>query len=330
MMNTTEVREELEKALGEPVADSIFSTLEATGYVGNAIDDGNVDELVVAYGAIRDDRKVRAPSNGERETIELPPDRRLEAFGRIVADWIDKSATTVEFRKRHLAGGLLKPVEVDGWIRQQAERDGPPTVWFEAPTVHTQFQDVPFKKSEVEFADATRRLRFEYLETPGWPHKVRIRHRGVLHELKNVARMPVGSLFPSEAAAVLCILTGSSGPFPRVVVQGQYSGWETLNSVTIKANVRTKPQTVADLYRDARESMQGVAFRAREISEKHAELAVFVSTHNDGSTWAATMTKWNRERPEWAYTNALAFTRDGRAAFERVTGNRLQWKGGKR
>jgi len=57
------------------------------------------------------------------------------------------------------------------------------------------------------------------------------------------------------------------------------------------------------------------------------DYAVFAGEVNDGRTWLDAMAEWNRRQPGNRAESVKNFRRDCRQAYERVTGERLRWKG---
>jgi hypothetical protein len=91
---------------------------------------------------------------------------------------------------------------------------------------------------------------------------------------------------------------------------------------------RLKPRDVASLFSEAQSWLVEKERRFKAMSQKSADLAVFAFEINDGRTWAEAMSAWNRAHPNNRYESRHLFSRDSRTAFERITGENLEWKGG--
>jgi hypothetical protein len=72
----------------------------------------------------------------------------------------------------------------------------------------------------------------------------------------------------------------------------------------------------------ALQQMQIRGRRAREMSVKHLELAVFTEQHA-GEPLAVRMAAWNAEYPEWAYQRDTNFYWDSQQVVKRL-GERLE------
>ncbi len=62
------------------------------------------------------------------------------------------------------------------------------------------------------------------------------------------------------------------------------------------------------------------------MTEQHAELAVFAA-EQDAQNWDELRLLWNVAHPEREFVDVRRFIRDVRAAYRRVTGEPLNWKG---
>jgi hypothetical protein len=62
------------------------------------------------------------------------------------------------------------------------------------------------------------------------------------------------------------------------------------------------------------------------MTEQHAELAVFAAERG-AETWDQLRLQWNASHPDRGFSDVRRFIRDVRAAYRRVTGEPLNWKG---
>jgi hypothetical protein len=108
----------------------------------------------------------------------------------------------------------------------------------------------------------------------------------------------------------------------------------------MKISPQARPDAVMDLYSDVRkaalEEIRGSS-RPRAMSPENAELAAFAAEHGpttwdprsqrwiDVKPWSDLLAEWNQEHPERRFSDVRRFTRDVREAWERVTGQALDW-----
>ena len=88
------------------------------------------------------------------------------------------------------------------------------------------------------------------------------------------------------------------------------------------------PEKVASLYRRVRAEALGEGRRHRAITEKHAQLAVFAAEARDTNrTWNEVRIAWSEKYPDWTFSSTRIFIDAARSAYQRVTGQRLEWGG---
>lgn len=346
------MRAKLEEHLeGEPVAGDIWDALVEGHHVGDAIAEDDLDGLAVAYGAMRNYRasQRRKRASPRTEPVELPPDRRSVALAEIRAIEAAEDLAVVTFRSRVLRGRLIKPERVRAWVERKAASEGPATPFLYMPDFPPLIDPDARDDAWLEEVRTGAWVRtYDYLRFPTESSfvvgLVRIRFGGVLYQLQTLARLLVVGGWPTEEAAVAFVLSGQPPTFPSArvirnwaILSGNLgnlvpgSRWAgTLASVTIEASVRLDARQVGALFQDAKESMLGEGARSREISEKHARLAVFANAHNTGGTWREAMNAWNRANPEFGYAADVQFIRDARQAYKRVMGRPLDWKSARR
>jgi hypothetical protein len=71
-----------------------------------------------------------------------------------------------------------------------------------------------------------------------------------------------------------------------------------------------------------------LASSTRSLTERSADLAVFAAQHSSGYTWEEARKIWNhrhRKTSSYLASNPAQFVRDSRSAYERVTGEELDW-----
>jgi hypothetical protein len=93
-------------------------------------------------------------------------------------------------------------------------------------------------------------------------------------------------------------------------------------------SARMGPREVMELYSEYRRDILDEDTRVRDISERTAQLAEFIVAANDGRSWSAAMSAWNRDHEaRGGYASTRLFARDCRAAYTKVMGTELGWHG---
>jgi len=129
-----------------------------------------------------------------------------------------------------------------------------------------------------------------------------------------------------EAQLVGFILTGLPPALPKARARLHVDSWGT-KRISLEVDARMPPAEVAQSYSQLRQEysqdMLGVnPSKDRPMSDKHLELGVFLAKSEGEGAWEELMAAWNREQPEWAYTDRRNFARDAKSAWERITGQR--------
>ncbi|MFN2488615.1 MAG: hypothetical protein ABR529_02515 [Actinomycetota bacterium] len=244
-----------------------------------------------------------------------PPDDRTEALAQIVWSEARQHPEVVDFRRSVLRGRLLRSAErVTAWVEARADAEGEPIV--------------PLK----------------VLAYPGeggeeHPRGVAVGKGGVLGRLYALVVMLTASYPWQPEQALVFVLTDYRPDLPRaeVVEVARHRRFPATRTIGLRLSPRLTEQEVAAIYARARAEV-GETAQPRELQPKHLALAVFAARNNDGRTWEEVSHAWNKAQsePELRYVAegasnpVMRFTRDCRDAYRRVTGARLEWKGGRR
>ena len=70
------------------------------------------------------------------------------------------------------------------------------------------------------------------------------------------------------------------------------------------------------LYDEARKRI--LSTRYRRISDKHLELAIFMTDRPEGEPLKKSMVAWNKHSPKWKYSAPTNFGRDAASAQRRL------------
>lgn len=280
----------------------------------------------------------RAELGKKRWTREMPPNETLKALAEIQALEASRHPEVIRFRQKVLGGRLLKPEEVDEWLRAKREEEGRGVV------VKLQFPTNPVKDPmDPQWRQALQeRLdKAEYLgvEIPGLDyvrltaveeerigHIHAIRLHEVLGWLKRIAEELGKKYGWPEADAVTFVLTGAMPVPPLARITWTWSPERGFygQAITLQVLPWVSPSEVAALYREIRkETPFGKYVRVHKpkaLTEKGRRLAVFLAA-TPGLSWRERMEQWNATYPQWSYKYIATFRRDALTAYRKVTGS---------
>jgi hypothetical protein len=94
--------------------------------------------------------------------------------------------------------------------------------------------------------------------------------------------------------------------------------YQVTSRITLEIDPAVSPSEVAEFYRQARKEV--ITGRHRTLSEKHLQLAQFITSRPEDELWTERLTAWNDAYPQWSYDAALIknFMRDCSRARERL------------
>ena len=311
----------LEDLLGREPRDDVTDYLSKRGLDGRIGKGAEAeDELVEEYLAL--ESQFPAPVAAGPRVIVIPGDERCAALSRIIAMDASRRAEVTDFRQKHLKGRLLGADEVAGWVkaRGSAAAGGKTTV---EGSVAGVAQEPGAPKSRY----AAGRLYY-FDKQAQLVRSAGLRDSGPLSELKSIS---VGLCDAhnvwDEPHVATWLLTGAPPPIPLALAEIYRNDlWPAETRAVIVIDPMTPPGLPVRVISEAREALSPVVSqRQPTISRKHAELAVWgeIRRGEPRKPWAALLSEWNSEYPDWAYEDRTAevhFSRDVRSAWVRVTG----------
>lgn len=225
----------------------------------------------------------RGASKGAHRTALLtshPGSDRKEIFSFLLAHEAGEQAEVKSFREDILGTRLLPLEHLPTWIEEQGERE-----------------------RTGEPAQA-----LEYLGGSGWPLRRRAAQGGVLERLGLLSAKLAEIYGWEQAQASTFVLTG----LPPLIsyVRTTMVGGVPLSSTTrivLEVNPGVTPRQLAGHYKRARARV--ISKSPDKVTDKRAQLAVFVAGHTDGD-WPDVMRLWNEKFPKWRYKDAETFQRE--------------------
>jgi hypothetical protein len=279
-------------------------------------------------------------------------DLRADALAEMIAgDALLELSGVGDFRERFLGGGLLALEEVAGWIREQAEKEGPAADGYLTVPMrrgHHYGAHPGFEQSRQAFAawlereaawvresedcelpglHGTGRQTLTYLAANMRAHQVTIRIDGPLAYLKMIShgRLLMCDDAWTEAEMVTFILTDLRFHVVGMTVKRQLiAHLPAAAPITIRVNPRVPPRELAKEYAKVR--AQCAPERDRAMSDKHVTLAVFMHRRRfPERPWVQLREAWNHDYPDWRYDEATdpearRFALEARDAWRRVSG----------
>jgi hypothetical protein len=319
----------VERHLQRRLDDETWDFATEQEWVAAAHDELVSDVLLstVVEGLARRIRQLLVYRSAPRstESREIPPDGRDDALARVLAALASRERSLTRFRREVLRGRLVDPSRVATWVRRRSEREGPPTLRRVVP-VERSGTPLPTPYGFVEELP----LYLDVWNEAGLPEGVQIREDGILWRLKKLCEWLTQEYSFAEPDGVSLVLSGRMPPAPRTRASWtSYPRLPARSFVCMEVNPRVSPREVGELYADVRVRLLqhlGLGSRSRPMTEEHAELAVF-AVERESTSWEDLRLQWNENHPDREFVDVRRFIRDVRAAYRRVTGERLHWKG---
>jgi hypothetical protein len=320
-----DIGEFLTDLLGKPPRRDIVEYLSKRGAERlMGLGEKGEEELLDEYLAL--ESQFPAPVTAGPRVIEIPGDDRLAALSRILAMDASRRSDVVDFRKRRLRGKLLEPEKVTAWVKAHGSAAlGRERAGVEAAA--TRVEGLPawenrYPANRLYYRDPTA----DVVRSAG------LRPESPLAELKAIAAelSAVHNVWEEPRAATF-ILTGTPPSIPLARAEIYRNDlWPSETRALVIIDPVMPPSLPIRVLSDVREALLPVGTqRQTAMSKKHAELAVRgeMKRGEPGKPWAALLSEWNSEYPDWAYKDRTAevhFARDVRSAWTRVTGR--EWK----
>ena len=302
--------------------------------LGSGADDAlySMDELLDRYRRLREFAKTVRGREGStpRRTppaMRLPANAAIEAETKIAAIEAADLPEVRAFRERVLGGRLLGWREAHAWLAERFEKR---RVWtrIHLPTSYPRSSSSRPNPWEARTAIAFYETGAQ-LQGGNWADT----ELDYLHCVCDVL-VDIYQWDDIGDEVALFVLTGmppnrSGGRFAYVPPPEDADLRN--GTITMRVSARLGPRELMNLYSDYRSSLLDEGARVREVSAGVAAQAVFIAAANDGRSWAHAMRDWNHEHGgERRYTERRLFTRDCRAAYQRVMGRELGWRGAAR
>lgn len=341
MITPEDIRQELERELGCALSDNTWKALVRRRYVAEVLE-GEQDIRQLARdvrGLVRDfgdgwSSRAETPRtlvSSKREQGAKGSDARYEVISRLLAVEAANDKGVLTFRSDVLGGSLLSRHQVDGWIKRQAEEDGPASLWLTVPVPtgtkvrsFTTFAttEPPLTISEETPAILIQRQYLSYIsllvgvdEDP--TREMPTAEEGVLEQLRQLSEALARHYGWDAALATNFVLTGEAPLVPSVEIRRSYpSNFTTLARISLTVDPALSPREVADHYRRVRAEIVGA--RHRDQSEKHMRLATFTAARPTGESLRKRMAAWNKQYPRWKYPRESNFGRDCKQAIQRL------------
>lgn len=316
-----DVRTALRRRLGRPVRDDIWELLVEDYYVGEVLKNEFPDAFDSLFRQYR--RLNRLGSERMRRSRpmvgEAPPDKRWQLISKILAEDAQEYPLVRRFRREHLQERLLEPQEVEAWIEDSAQEDGPPTRWLTLPcppkhTLTTRPDGSVVVEPPLFVKELSHGLKEEvrllsWVGGQGWVRRKAVAAAGVLNTLHELAVHLARRYGWHEAKCTTFVLTGQVPVLSPIRYRVSYHGGSVYERARIRLEVDpgVSPDRLVDVYRKVR---RGVSPRRRRpLSPKIADLVSFILGHPAGS-WEARRKIWNEEHPDWRYDHRRSFSRD--------------------
>ena len=330
------IRKEIDSLLGGSLREKEWNDLVEEGYPNEIIRNPSTRSRVVAeaaekvrrrrriYGAYNEPKNQELRMLSEQETKQ--PTKRSEVISIFVAEEASEDAGVRLFRTEVLGDKLLPLEEVEEWIKQQSQKDGPPTIWLNnipLPQAKTNelikliqgiTPDVPKLLLEIPMDQVigTMNLQAHVLKYPGldeWARSISTVVGGVLEHLRRLSDRLAEKYKWSQAQATTFVLTGRIPLISSINATLKIHSRSLFSRIVLDVDPAMSPREIAMHY--SRNRKEIMATRHRNLSEKHMQLALFDSKRLKTETWAIKMDEWNKTHPaEWKYEEVSNFAHD--------------------
>jgi hypothetical protein len=334
-----DVQSEVEARLKKPVDEAIWAYLEEKFFISEVLAaQDRIDEKRELDGLVTEYRRLeQVRGTGQRRATvrvrEEVPDKRWEALARIIAIQANRLPQVRQFRRSVLGDRLLRPEEIEDWIKSRARSDER-VIWIRVaePLGNSLDFEHPLRPSK----SAMLAYLADALDTMGWsdfksetlgyayPGHGRIRGEAVaqISDVVQVSRGPLLLLkdaaedltdrYPwwDERQTVAFVLTGKAPRYSPA--QASYEA----NKIVLQVDPRFPGKKFAAFYAQVRRRLHPMR-KGKPMKDWRLELAVF-NAENLGQSWAWKMNKWNSLHPKLKYSDRRLFARDASDAYTRV------------
>ena len=333
------LRRAVESKLERKLPKEIWGYLDGNNSISEALNDDAHDDPVAWL--VEEARKLlNLQEASVPHPLVIPPRRlrrlkvvplRLEVISVFLAAEARKDRRVQLFRSEYLNSRLLDPVEVGNWIesRVQTATSQNAVVVRVSDSVNLGTDDGAFPPIIVT-PDMIENIAPRIVLAYATPNTESIRQRpvgrdGVLRELAYLADTLAARFSWQPAQASTFVLTDYVPLLrsDRVTVRSPLfshfgsDGMRELSCLyrfTLDVDPRKSAREVARLFAKAKERF--VTRKLRNLAEKTMLLASFIAQH--GELTQRVMALWNQLHPEWKYQRYSFFSRDARAARERL------------
>jgi hypothetical protein len=292
---------------------------------------------------MRDDPAYRTALRADLEVVDR---WAAEAVAEMEASPLG-SAGLRAFRKRALDDQLIRRWDVERWVEEQADREGPPAQSYlrvpvgddRAEVTQSEMSPEQVRLAYIQGLERElQRMRDDDAQHPlpepaqslsyAEAKTVKIRPDGLLAELKSLASSLAEKLGWREEEAVGFVLSGTWPVFQLRDATQANSVYAAASMVVLEIDPRIDATEVLRLYQKRREAL-GVVRDGLAMDERSLKLAIFTETNwrpGVRSIWHELREKWRVEHPEdeerldLGDKHAKKFGRECRRAWSHVTG----------
>jgi hypothetical protein len=349
---------QFEHVAGFRIRDKVWQHLARSGQLARYLSGtASMAELIAEIRSLQQFLGPPVPVEGDAPSMltgdwagPKTVDTRDEAVSRLIAHIAAERADVVQFRAdpaNQIPPDLLAWRDVHQWIWVRAREDGDrlPRLWtLTEATIPQVFSgaiaaalipgaalpDEPRTiELQVPLQNAVHHVYQPYLvyakEGDDRDTGVLINAGGVLDRLRVLSERLASAYLWKPAQATIFILAGLS-PLVASFTADPITREDlpVLSRVNLSIDPAMSPTEVAERYSALRQWLLNESKeRQRDLSEKHAQLALFAARQPKQTTWARRMAQWNTVHPEWTYTEVSNFSRDCLQAQRRLLGTTI-------
>jgi hypothetical protein len=331
MMIIKDVQNQISNANNGIIIERNFERLQQAGRVQAYLNKKITFSELNFYYQYYEKQSGLEPEKSTRHTKkhEIPADNRLLYLSDILALEATKEEAVINFRHDVLNDRLLKPNEIEAWIKDIAKKEsgkGHLKITIAAPPDFnlTNAMEKSFAlNGKFDFLSLSSDTLEYGIPDDEWARSVTVPLEGILRRLFNLSKQIVTKYSWQPAQATSFILTGIT---PALILASSEIARNiqipAITKINMTLSPHLSPNQVANIYKKSRQKLiPNKIKRNRPMSEKHYKLAKFYYTHlHSNLKWADSMKLWAQQNPKDAYVIVQQFSRDAKHAYERVIG----------
>lgn len=343
-----DIRREIDRWLNSPLTDLQWDSLVSERYIDEIIRSNpsthalRVTEIVDKIHALRSiwgTSDARNKQKGQETHMQSESEIKqicnsTEAISTLVTREAIENTSVLLFRTEVPGGKLLQFEEIEEWILQQAQKDGPSTCWLTNvplsqtkanelwqqlsrldPDTETFSLEIPVKQAAGYLRGEKRNLAYPKPANE-WTFYISTAVGGTLERLRKLSEELAQIYKWEHQQATVFILTDKIPLINPINIMIRASSRPLSSRIILDIDPALTVTEVAQHYKRSKEKIIGE--HHRNLGDKHAQLAL-VDPPQKKETWLMKMNEWNKtQKAEWRYQTYQNFAHECKQARARL------------